>query len=162
MGKHALIWGCGWLGLLGFWACGAEPGADSDSAWPTQPAAVAALYGAQGPCWVDDTVVRDFGKVVYTGDMDLTHEVRRILHGDHLPYPHDGTVFANREHRLPERPRSYYREYVHPTPGIRGPGPQRLVRGAGGDVNYTPDHYATFTMLDPGCAASIATRLGPF
>ncbi len=112
--------------------------------------------GYAGPCWVDDVTVRDFGRVVYVGPMDLTHEVWRIVHGEHLPYRHDGTVFNNREHRLPNKPRAYYREFVHPTAGLRGPGPQRLVQGAAGELNYTPDHYATFTPLDPACTATLA------
>lgn len=45
---------------------------------------------------------------------------------------------------LPQRPTVHYAEYVHPTPGISGPGPQRLVVGKGGEVYYTADHYKTF------------------
>ncbi|UFI47588.1 ribonuclease domain-containing protein [Pseudomonas savastanoi] len=41
----------------------------------------------------------------------------------------------------------YYTEYVHPTPGIVGPGPQRIVVGKGGEMYYTADHYKTFMML---------------
>lgn len=41
-------------------------------------------------------------------------------------------------------PVGYYTEYVHPTPGILGPGPQRIVVGQGGEMYYTADHYKTF------------------
>ena len=54
----------------------------------------------------------------------------------------------NKEGLLPARPRGYYREWVHPTPGVSGPGPQRIVTGSGGEVFYTPDHYKTFIPLN--------------
>ncbi|WP_407082811.1 ribonuclease domain-containing protein [Pseudomonas germanica] len=41
----------------------------------------------------------------------------------------------------------YYTEYVHPTPGIAGPGPQRIVVGKGGEMYYTADHYKTFIPI---------------
>lgn len=43
----------------------------------------------------------------------------------------------------------YYNEFVHPTLGARGAGPQRIVRGRGGELYYTPDHYKTFIPLNP-------------
>jgi RHS repeat-associated protein len=72
-----------------------------------------------------------------------------------LPFPHhnDGGIFENRPPAgsgrppLPERPYGYYHEYVHPTPGIRGPGAQRIVTGKCGEVYYTRDHYKTFERL---------------
>nr|EKW6799036.1 hypothetical protein [Pseudomonas aeruginosa] len=30
---------------------------------------------------------------------------------------------------LPVKPAGYYTEYVHPTPGVTGPGAQRIVVG---------------------------------
>jgi guanyl-specific ribonuclease Sa len=59
-------------------------------------------------------------------------------------------VFQNREKRLPQKPAGYYREWVHPTPGLRGPGPQRIVTGKEGEIYYSPDHYETFRRLDGG------------
>jgi filamentous hemagglutinin len=66
-----------------------------------------------------------------------------------VPFPHvnDGSVFMNREGLLPEQPVGYYREYVHPTAGIDGPGRQRLVIGGGGETYYTPDHYKSFIRI---------------
>jgi guanyl-specific ribonuclease Sa len=104
------------------------------------------------PCWLESVTIRDFGKVVYKGGLDLEAEARRIGRGERLPYHHDGTVFQNREHRLPDAPGGYYHEYVHLTPGVRGPGPQRLVRGDHGELDYTPDHYASFLLLPEPCA----------
>ena len=50
---------------------------------------------------------------------------------------------VGRTRLLPSRPEGYYREFVHPTPGVRGPGPQRVVQGQGGELFYSPDHYGT-------------------
>ncbi|MDR2890722.1 MAG: hypothetical protein LBV18_03850 [Alistipes sp.] len=61
-----------------------------------------------------------------------------------MPYKNDGSTFQNREGFLPEQPNGYYREYVHPTPGVSGPGAHRVIMGVGGDNYYSPDHYKTF------------------
>jgi len=49
---------------------------------------------------------------------------------------------------LPSKPAGYYQEFVHPTPGVRGPGPRRIVQGQGGELFYTSDHYGTFVPLN--------------
>lgn len=38
-------------------------------------------------------------------------------------------------------------EYVHPTPGVDGPGPQRIVVGKCGEMYYTADHYEAFISI---------------
>ena len=64
------------------------------------------------------------------------------------PFPHrqDGSVFGNREGRLPRKPRGWYREYTVETPGLRHRGARRIVTG--GDPPrewyYTDDHYDSF------------------
>ena len=65
------------------------------------------------------------------------------------PYPHakDGVVFGNREAILPAHKRGYYREYTVRTPGERTRGARRIVTGAGGELYYTGDHYATFRRI---------------
>jgi filamentous hemagglutinin len=63
------------------------------------------------------------------------------------PHPNDGSIFRNKEGQLPAQPQGYYREWVHPTPGVNGPGAQRVVTGAGGEMYFTPDHYKTFIRL---------------
>ena len=69
-----------------------------------------------------------------------------IERGGPYPYERDGTVFQNRERRLPAQPRGYYREYTVPTPGSRDRGARRIVTG--GDppevLYYTDDHYRSF------------------
>ncbi|MCY3821369.1 MAG: hypothetical protein OXH52_18780 [Gammaproteobacteria bacterium] len=57
-------------------------------------------------------------------------------------------MFRNEEGLLPTRPPGYYQEFVHPTPGISGAGPQRIVRGDAGELYYTPDHYESFIPLN--------------
>jgi RHS repeat-associated protein len=93
-----------------------------------------------------------------TGTVDLQPTFDRIQAGVRFPHRNDGSVFRNRGNPLPQQPLGYYREYVVPTPGIRGPGPQRLVVGQGGEMYYTPDHYGTFV---PVPAQSAAPQHGP-
>lgn len=71
-----------------------------------------------------------------------------IERGGPFPYPKDGTVFANREGRLPQQPRGYYREYTVPTPGAKNRGARRVVRGRNGETWYTRDHYESFVRID--------------
>lgn len=77
---------------------------------------------------------------------------RLILQGGPFPYRKDGTVFFNRERRLPPKPRGHYREYTVETPGSRDRGARRIV--CGGDpperpdvCYYTADHYASFRRI---------------
>ena len=59
----------------------------------------------------------------------------------------DGTVFQNRGGALPSQAPGYYTEWVLPTQGVQGPGPQRIIMGANGEAYYTPDHYTTFILI---------------
>jgi ribonuclease T1 len=69
--------------------------------------------------------------------------------GGPFPYPKkDGTVFSNREKRLPSQRRGYYREYTVPTPGASNRGARRVIRGERGETWYTRDHYATFMRIE--------------
>jgi hypothetical protein len=79
--------------------------------------------------------------------VDLSSTIERIQKGIKFPHRNDGTIFKNREGVLPKKHSSYYREYVHPTPGIEGPGPQRVVVGENSEIFYTPDHYKTFNRI---------------
>ena len=85
--------------------------------------------------------------MAYKGDIDVGPTIERIRAGRLLDFPNDGVTFQNRERRLPRKPAGYYKEYVHPTPGLRGPGPQRIVAGLEGEFYYTPDHYRTFERV---------------
>lgn len=82
------------------------------------------------------------------GTVSLSATLKRIQEGRLLSFRNDGTVFQNREKRLPNKPSGHYREYVHPTPNLGGPGPRRVVKGNQGEYFYTPDHYRTFRKLN--------------
>jgi guanyl-specific ribonuclease Sa len=68
------------------------------------------------------------------------------------PYPHrqDGSVFQNREGRLPPRARGYYREFTVATPGLSHRGPRRIVTGGDPPTEYwyTDDHYRSFRAFE--------------
>jgi guanyl-specific ribonuclease Sa len=77
--------------------------------------------------------------------------IARIRHRGPFPYPQDGSLFGNREGRLPRQPRGWYHEYTVDTPGLRHRGARRIVTG--GDPPrewyYSDDHYQSFRRFDP-------------
>lgn len=73
--------------------------------------------------------------------------IRLIDQGGPFPYRQDGTVFQNRERLLPGRSSGYYREYTVVTPGESDRGARRIIAGAGGELYYTADHYASFKRV---------------
>lgn len=72
--------------------------------------------------------------------------LERIARGGPHPYRKDGSVFQNRERRLPAQPRGYYREYTVDTPGSDDRGARRIVTGGDPPTEYwyTDDHYRSF------------------
>ena len=77
---------------------------------------------------------------------------RLILGGGPFPYDKDGTVFGNREGRLPAAARGHYREYTVKTTGVSHRGARRIVCGGKPPPQpevcfYTDDHYATFRLI---------------
>ncbi len=148
------------LGALGYFeirpggetakqATSAQSASPSQELTPKSSEPPSASQLVQGPRRVvQDAVVKNHGEVIYRGSVDLSATMERIQAGEKFPHRNDGAVFGNREGLLPRQPRGYYREYVHPTEGITGPGPQRLVVGSDGDWWYTPDHYASFIRLN--------------
>lgn len=87
------------------------------------------------------------GKTLPITEMDLKPTLDRIERGERHSHRNDGSVYRNLNRQLPRHPDGYYREYVVPTPGLGGPGPQRLVIGQKGEVYYTWDHYDNFIQL---------------
>lgn len=72
--------------------------------------------------------------------------IRLINQGGPFPYRQDGTVFGNRERRLPPAARGTYREFTVPTPGASNRGARRII--AGRNVKYyTSDHYRSFRRV---------------
>lgn len=108
---------------------------------------IAAFLG--WPCFAFDWPARGVTGSIET--VALPDEARatlqRIRQGGPSPYRKDGTVFQNRETRLPAQAHGYYREYTVPTPGLRDRGARRIIAGSGGDLYYTDDHYRTFRRI---------------
>jgi RHS repeat-associated protein len=78
---------------------------------------------------------------------DLQPTLNRIASGGKFPHRNDGSIFKNMEGLLPKQNTGYYREFVHPTPGVNGPGAMRVVTGQNGQMWFTPDHYKTFIPI---------------
>lgn len=93
---------------------------------------------------LSDVTVISKGKVVGRGDVNLRPILEGIESGKITPRD----IFQNREGLLPSKPSGYYEEFVHPTPGVKGAGSQRIIRGGGGELYYTPDHYGSFVPLN--------------
>jgi len=77
---------------------------------------------------------------------------RAIRSGGPFRHEKDGSVFGNRESRLPARSRGFYREYTVPTPGSSDRGARRIVCGGARPTApeacyYTADHYASFRLI---------------
>ena len=71
----------------------------------------------------------------------------QIKLGVALAHKKDGSMYRNREGKLPERSPNYYREYTVPTPEMATRGSRRLVIGNEGEIYYTDDHYLTFQKI---------------
>ena len=82
---------------------------------------------------------------------ELPREAQRTLDliaaGGPYPYSRDGVVFQNRERLLPRKAGGYYHEYTVPTPGEDDRGARRIITGDGGELYWTPDHYASFRVI---------------
>jgi len=82
---------------------------------------------------------------------ELPREARATLalirQGGPFPYRKDGSVFGNRERRLPPAAGGYYREYTVPTPGSKDRGARRIVAGRNAEYYYTDDHYQSFRRI---------------
>ncbi len=90
-------------------------------------------------------------ELTLVNEAGLPAEARETLHlvKQHgpFPFPRDGVVFSNFEHRLPQQPRSYYHEYTVKTPGAHNRGARRIVCGPLPECYYTGDHYRTFQRI---------------
>jgi ribonuclease T1 len=75
--------------------------------------------------------------------------LRLIDAGGPFPYRRDGIAFQNRERRLPEQAKGYYREYTVPTPGSKDRGARRIIAGDKPPqvFYYTGDHYKAFRRI---------------
>jgi ribonuclease T1 len=99
----------------------------------------------------DDTLFHGGSGIPAVAAASLPSEARETLRlveqGGPFPYARDGIVFGNRERRLPDQPRGYYREYTVKTPGEQSRGARRLVCGQASDCYYSADHYRSFRRI---------------
>lgn len=74
----------------------------------------------------------------------------RIAAGGPFEHRQDGSVFQNRERRLPSQARGWYREYTVETPGSDDRGARRIVTGGDppSEFWYSDDHYRSFRRID--------------
>ena len=72
-----------------------------------------------------------------------------IRQGGPYPYRRDGITFQNREGRLPDAARGYYREFTVTTPGSRDRGARRIISGGNPPTvfYYSDDHYRSFRRI---------------
>jgi guanyl-specific ribonuclease Sa len=117
------------------WWPGRSPGDGSGRSGPSAAPPVAAVESTRPPSFLPPEAV-------------ITLEL--IERGGPFPYDRDGTVFQNRERRLPDQPRGYYREYTVETPGSPDRGARRIVTGGNPPqvYYYTDDHYRSFRRVE--------------
>lgn len=122
------------------------PAATRPSSVPVEPrtTAAASAPASSGVVMRQQRIYDESGRLIHVGDIDLAPVFARIAAGERDSHRNDGTVFGNREGRLPRAARGYYTEWVVRTQGLRSVGPQRLITGQKGEAYYTPDHYETF------------------
>lgn len=139
-----------WSGIGGVLDAAGDGAILGPVAWAGARANVATRAATAESALVKGVTVTDKkAGTVLQGTVDLKPTLDRISAGKSFPHRNDGSVFGNKEGLLPSQPAGYYREYVHPTPGVSGPGPQRVVTGQGGEIFYTPNHYGSFIQVKP-------------
>jgi ribonuclease T1 len=73
--------------------------------------------------------------------------VATIDAGGPFVYRQDGTIFQNRERRLPLHPVGFWHEYTVPTPGSSDRGARRVIGGDDDSLFYTRNHYRSFVQI---------------
>jgi len=120
--------------------------------------ALAVLIGVAagaGPAWARESGKRTAEIAVAELPPEARDTLSLIRRGGPFRYRQDGSVFGNREGRLPAKERGYYREYTVPTPRAKDRGARRIVTGPGpggdartsGEIYYSDDHYNSFRRI---------------
>jgi ribonuclease T1 len=78
---------------------------------------------------------------------EASQTIKNIERGGSFPYRQDGTVFSNRERRLPIVRYGTYHEYTVPTPGSQTRGARRIITAPPSIYYYTGDHYRSFQQV---------------
>jgi ribonuclease T1 len=80
--------------------------------------------------------------------IEAKQTIETIERGGPFPYSKDGTIFGNRERRLPMAPRGTYREYTVKTPGATNRGARRIITAPQRVYYYTGNHYRSFSQVE--------------
>nr|WP_260959797.1 DUF637 domain-containing protein [Pseudomonas citri] len=100
------------------------------------------VVGADGSKGARNLPLKDADRLT-----EVNKTLDRIEAGGPFPHRKDGTVFKNKEGKLPD---GDYREYTVDTPGANNRGTRRVVQDANsGRLYYTDDHYENFIQVDP-------------
>lgn len=85
--------------------------------------------------------------ILKTSLTEINKTLKLIESNGPFPYRQDGSVFYNREDKLPK---GDYREYTVKTPGASNRGARRIVKEQNtGETYYTSDHYQSFVRIKP-------------
>ncbi|GAA3575181.1 ribonuclease domain-containing protein [Amycolatopsis ultiminotia] len=83
----------------------------------------------------------DLSKLDTAGYSTLSAEAKKVVDGVRAGSAEGGQTYENREGILPSCDAGYYTVYPVGTD-------DRVISGKGGEVAYTPDHYASFKNVD--------------
>jgi guanyl-specific ribonuclease Sa len=126
---------------------GGSGGIGADTSAPAARATASTQTGgakvdpASGLAWVDESTL----------PAQARETLALIRAGGPYPYPrNDDQAFGNREGILPKKSSGYYKEYTVITPGSDDRGARRIIKGAGGELYYTADHYQSFRRIREG------------
>lgn len=128
--------------VAGLWWAGRGPGGSGSSTDRPGAASSSSARPAVDPSSGLPTIARDDLPPEALDTLDL------IADGGPFPYDRDGAVFQNRERLLPAQALGWYHEYTVPTPGEGDRGARRIVTGEDGVDYWTPDHYASFGVIE--------------
>lgn len=124
---------------MGFATSGCTPTNSTGSSTPV--AASEKTDPASGLAWINESALNAQAK----------QTLQLIRQGGPYPYPrNDNVTYYNNNHVLPKKSSGYYREYTVKTPGASNRGTRRIIKGKGGELYYTADHYNTFQRIREG------------
>ena len=110
-----------------------------------------AAAGAHARDWLDwRGNGNEIAAVAATALPPEARDTLALIHqGGPYPYRRDGIAFQNREGRLPDAARGYYREFTVTTPGSRDRGARRIISGGQPPTvfYYSDDHYRSFRRI---------------
>ena len=99
---------------------------------------------------IKDSKMQKILKIDYDELPLEAHQTLKLIdNGGPFPYAKDGTVFYNREEKLPVKEFDYYHEYTVKSPESNDRGAKRIITGENGVKYFTDDHYQSFKEIKP-------------